>query len=162
MSKWIYRSGREVTPESIPEWAVGFIYAIYNNRDRVEGAGKYYEKHYVGKKQLTSTRTKKIGKRAQMKQATEIGDKRRVKKVEKVVKSSNWENYWSSCEELKSDVRRLGEASFTRIILEWCHSKKYMGYAEVKHQIIEEVLDTPSYNGNIAGRWYRKDMKKEQ
>src|SRR6478736_5980927 len=100
-SKWYYK-GEEVTQAA--EGAVGMVYRIVKHLSEEHKqiwASKEYPvppmaKIYIGKKSLTSTRKKAIGKRAQAKQAAECGDKRKVKKVQRVIKDSGWMSYNSS------------------------------------------------------------------
>lgn len=152
---WMY-NGFEVTPDVIPEWAVGFIYKIvvYSGDNM-----NHYQKYYIGKKTLTSTRKKKIGIRAQKKQKEETGDGR-VKKVQKVVKSSGWENYWSSSDEIRAGVLVHPER-YHREILKWCFSKKNMTYLELKYQFKYNVLENDTYNHNLMGSLYRHDTDRE-
>ncbi len=151
---WKYRE-QVVTPEIIPVWAVSFIYCITNKKAIDEETGKHYRKIYIGRKMLNTSNRKKIGVRE--KAATKTR-----KKFKTVVKDSDWANYWGSCEELKKDRELLGDDAFDRDIIEWCHSKKYTGYAEVKHQILNDVLSNTTYNGNINSRWFRKDLLKPE
>lgn len=156
-TNWIYKH-EELVDSDIPEWAMGFVYVIYSDVAKDEETGNYYAKPYVGKKFLKSTRKTKIGVRAQKKQLEEVQDKRRVKKVQTVVKDSNWKDYWGSCKELLEDIKIHGKDRFTRIILEFAHSKKHLSYLEVKHQILEQCLETITYNDNMLGKWFRKDL----
>lgn len=166
--KWIYRE-KEVTPDTVPEWAVGIVYVIYkmqseyhkNMRLTKSACSGNYEKLYIGKKLLNSTTKKKIGVRAQAKQLLETNDKRRVKKVTRVVKDSGWMNYNSSCKPLQEDIKEHPEL-FIKEILHWCHSKKHMTYCEMREQFLHLVLETDSYNDNIAGTLYRRDLIKPE
>jgi len=151
--EWHYR-GKKVTPESIPSWAVGYIYCITNTQAIDEECGHTYNKPYIGKKALNSTTRSKIGVRE--KAATKTR-----KTYKKTTKSSNWKDYWSSCEELKADKELLGEQAFERVIIEWCYSKKNMTYCEIKHQILNQVLENDSYNKNIQGSLFRVDCDRE-
>ena len=147
---WTYR-GKIVDSECIPIWAVSFIYCITNIKAVDEETGKYYHKPYIGRKMLNTTNRRKIGVREKAITGTR-------KKFKTVVKDSDWKNYWGSCVELLTDKEKLGEKSFTREIVEWCWNKKYTGYAEVKHQILNNVLQDSTYNGNINSKWYRRDL----
>jgi Putative endonuclease segE, GIY-YIG domain len=102
-----------------PEQAVGyhsFVYIITNTQD-----GRIY----VGKKNFnTIRRTKKKGR------------KNRVT----VTKPSDWENYWSSSEELVADVEKLGKSAFKREIIRLCRSKSESNYYECKFQIGMDLM----------------------
>jgi len=122
---------------------VGFVYKITNLK-----TGKFY----IGKKSFFHTRKTAISKR----EKAQTGTKKRFKRVSK---ESNWLTYYGSCKELKDDIGQMGADLFKREILEVCCTKKYLGYCEVKHQIINDVLGKESYNGNILGRYYPKDIE---
>lgn len=141
---WIYQDKAIQDLQDIPDYskAVGFTYKI-----TCILTGKFY----IGKKSLISTRRTKIGKRE--KAATKTR-----KTFKQVVKESDWLDYWGSSEELLNDIEAHGKENFIREILEICYSKKYLGYCELKHQILHDVLSNKSYNGNILGRFYKQDM----
>ena len=132
----------------ISEEHVGFVYLIEN---------KQTGKKYIGKKLLTSTRTKKLGVKALKAQEGKIG---RKKTKEKVVKESDWRKYYGSDDELKEDVKNLGPENFERTILKLCISKKQLSYYEEKYLFTHEVLEYPDkfYNKNIGGTFFRKDV----
>ena len=46
-----------------------------------------------------------------------------------------------------------------REILELCCTKKYLNYCELAYQVKNDVLTNNSYNGNILGRYFLKDMQ---
>jgi hypothetical protein len=143
---WYYKTNKAITdvtqlPNS--EELEGFVYKITNVI-----TGKFY----IGKKSLWSVRKKKISLRAKKTTGTR-------KTFERVTKESDWKNYYGSSKDLKDDVNRLGKTAFKREILELCKSKKYLSYAEFAWQVKLDVLRTDSYNGNILGRWFNKDME---
>lgn len=142
---WIYDNKEITSLSNIPDNAIGFVYVIVN---------KSNGRIYVGKKILHTSRKSTISK----KEKTETNTKKRFKKV---VKESNWKDYYGSCLELKQDVIKYGKNNFERKIIEFCHSKKYMSYCEMKYQILYNVLETNSYNGNILSRFFRNDLKNE-
>lgn len=149
-NKWYY-NGIEVRPEDIPEWAVSYVYRITRIGNT---SAEIKQKMYIGKKQLVSNRRKKIGIRE--KTAT------KTRKTYKTVSTgSGWENYWSSCDELKADIQKYGEKQFKREILEWCYSKKNATYRELWWQFRYDVLINDTYNSNINGSLYRYDTDRE-
>ena len=115
---------------------IGFVYLITNKKTG---------RRYIGKKLFWFSKTRTVkGK----------------KKREKV--PSDWKEYWSSSEELKKDVKELGEENFTREILHLCPNKGMMSYVEAKLQFQHEVLENPDlwYNGVIQCRVHRSHVKK--
>lgn len=140
---WWYNGG-PVDESQIPEWAIGMVYIIVRLEDM---------KMYVGKKLLQSTNKKRIGVRE--KAAT------KTRMIYKVVKrGSNWQQYNSSNRALAAEIRDNPE-KFRKSILEWAFSKKNLHWLEVKYQVIYEVMEKESYNDNIGGRIWRKDISKE-
>jgi hypothetical protein len=130
----------------MPKDVVGFVYKIVNLK-----TGKFY----IGKKSVISKRKTRIGKREKSKTKT-----RKTFKI--VVKESNWKTYTGSSKELNEDIKKLGEKAFSKHIVEYCFNKKYLNFAELSHQIKEDVLKVDSYNGNILGKFYRKDMENKK
>ena len=60
-------------------------------------------------------------------------------------------------------MKQLGEDNFSRIILQFCDTKKQQTYYEIYHQIIYGVLHTEnSYNDNILGKFFRKDLASQE
>lgn len=132
---WIYQN-EELT--EIPDGYVAFVYMITNN---ITG------KQYIGKKLFYFSKTRVLK-----------GKKKRSK-VE-----SDWKTYWSSSEELKSDVEKLGEENFTREVLHLCRNKGESTYLEAKQQFLNEVLENPDkwYNRNIMARVHASHVKNLQ
>ncbi len=131
--------------EDLPnhEEIIGFVYRITNLK-----TGKFY----IGKKSLYHERKTRLSK----KEKTTTGSRKTFKRV---VKESDWMTYHGSSADLKDDVARLGPENFKREILELCCTKKYLNYCELSHQVKHDVLTTNSYNGNILGRYYGRDME---
>ena len=93
----------------------GFVYIITNNITK---------RKYIGKKFFWTTKRKQVNK------------KRKTYKVE-----SDWQEYWSSSEELQEDVNQLGKENFTREIIHLCQTKGNTNYLEAKEQFIQGVLE---------------------
>lgn len=130
---WTYQ-GKEFEDNMIGNM-IGYVYLITNKVDN---------KKYIGKKLFWFTKTKTVkGK----------------KKREKVL--SDWKTYWSSSDELKEDVKRLGEENFTREILFLCKNKGTMSYIEAREQFSNRVLELPEqwYNGIINCKIHRSHVK---
>jgi hypothetical protein len=114
----------------------GFVYLIIN---------KINHKKYIGRKYFWQFRTPR-------------GKKRKVKS------ESDWKNYYGSCPELKEDIDKLGRENFSRTILSLHKTKGKTNFGETsqlfKNNVLTESLDNGEpafYNGNILGRFYRKD-----
>lgn len=129
--EWMYNSEPFTGPS---DRAVGFVYLITNKLDG---------RRYIGKKLFFFTKTKTLK-----------GKKKRVKA------ESDWRDYWSSSEELKADVQRLGTENFTREIIHLCDNKGTMNYLEAREQFDNRVLEQPGwYNGYIMCRLHRTHVK---
>jgi dissimilatory sulfite reductase (desulfoviridin) alpha/beta subunit len=121
----------------------GFVYKITNL-----STGQIY----IGKKSLFHTKKKRISQREKTETKTR-------KTFEFVKKESDWLKYYGSSKTLTDDVKKYGVDNFRREILELCKTKKYLSYAEFAWQVKLDVLRTNSYNGNILGKWYSRDME---
>jgi len=111
MSEWVY-NGEVLTS---PGEYYGFVYIITN---LLTG------KQYIGKKFFWSTKRKQVNK---------------VRKRYKV--ESDWKEYWSSSDELKSDIEKLGKENFKREIIHLCLNKGTTNYLEAKEQFTRSVLE---------------------
>jgi hypothetical protein len=130
---WHYKD-KVYDGEDIEKWS-GFVYLITNLANG---------KKYIGKKLLWFSKQRIIK-----------GKKKRTK-VE-----SDWRTYWSSSEDVKADVAKLGEENFKREILHFCLNKGSTSYYEAKEQFLNEVLEKPDewYNGQIQCRIHRSHIK---
>jgi hypothetical protein len=131
MSDWIYNG--EVFLE--PGDNYGFVYIITNKIDN---------RQYIGKKFFWSIRRKQ------------------VKKVRRrVTTESDWKTYWSSSDELQSDVQRLGVENFTREIIHLCPNKGTANYLEAKEQFTRAVLENKDlwYNSWISVKVMRSHVR---
>jgi len=128
---WLYNK----TPlEEIPENAYGYVYLITNT---ITG------RKYIGKKLFWFRKTKVLK-----------GKKKRLK-VE-----SDWKDYWSSSDELKADIAKLGINNFSREILHICPNKGLCNYLEAKEQMVRCVLETDQYyNSQVQCRVHRTHIK---
>ena len=140
---WFYNNEKIDNLEVIPQDAIGFIYKITN---------KLNGKFYIGRKVLFNKKRSTIGKREKVATKTR-------KKFKTTVKESDWLTYYGSSKELSQDILTIGVENFKREILEYCCTKKYLSFCEISYQIKYNVLVWDSYNGNILGRYYRKDME---
>ena len=128
---WIYKNK---VFEEVPANAYGYVYLITNN---LTG------RKYIGKKLFWFRKTKVVK-----------GKKKRLK-VE-----SDWRDYWSSSDEVKSDIKAVGEINFTREILHICQNKGTCNYLEAKEQMLRGVLESDLYyNAQIQCRVHRTHIK---
>jgi hypothetical protein len=137
--KWKYKD------DFNPEDYYGFVYKITN----IENG-----KMYIGKKAFFHNKKKKLTKK-EILEYTGVGRKPTTK-TSKV--DSGWESYWGSSKELLSDIKKLGEDKFERIILCFAHTRKMLTFFELEYQIKNNVLYIDSYNDNIVGKYFRKDF----
>ena len=128
---WIYKN--KVFKE-VPANAYGYVYLITNNL-----TGKMY----IGKKLFWFRKTKVVK-----------GKKKRIK-IE-----SDWRDYWSSSDDVKADVKAVGEINFSREILHICQNKGTCNYLEAKEQMLRGVLESDLYyNAQIQCRVHRTHIK---
>lgn len=142
---WVY-NGDEVI-DNVPETAVGFIYKITNN---IDGRVYYGKKVLKFKKTTVKTLKRKNGDKYKKKIRTEV--------------SSDWDTYYGSSEELKSDVERHGSQNFTREIIRYCYTSSEMTYYEAKVQFETDCLLYPDrfYNAWIMVRVRRDHLIKKK
>jgi hypothetical protein len=117
----------------VPKGMEGFVYIITN---------LISNKKYIGKKHFwTRQKNRKTGRRK--------------------TEESDWQNYFGSCDELKEDIKLLGEENFTREILYLCPHKKSMSYYETYEQFNRNVLMSEDYyNTNIGGTFYMSESER--
>jgi len=151
MNKWLYFDPLGITREfnsieDFPPNTVGFIYKIIN-----VASGKFY----IGRKVLFNNTNKVLTK----KEIAEWSKPGRVPRKKKIIKESDWLTYHGSNKLLNQERKEMGDDMFTREILKLCYSKKQLTYYEVWWQMHYNVLHIESYNDNIQGRFYRKDVE---
>jgi hypothetical protein len=130
--QWIYK-GDAVTPEVIDGY-LGFVYYI---RNELNG------KAYIGKKLFKRRKTKQV-----------------KGKKKKILVESDWQDYYSSSDELKADVAKHGEQHFYREIIHLCKTKGTCNYLELREQIDRRVLENPDwYNGYVGSKIHRSHVK---
>jgi hypothetical protein len=116
-SEWLYKNQPFTVDQA--EGYYGFIYLITNKLDG---------KKYVGRKYLTRAATKQVN-----------GKKKKIRK------ESDWQNYWSSSDLLKEQVKTLGEENFTREILYLCKTRSECNYMETREIFIRDALLKEEY-----------------
>lgn len=112
-------------------------------------------KFYIGKKAYTHRRKKKLTK----KELALITTKGRKPKYKIEIVDSGWKDYYGSSKILKEDIEKFGKEQFTVEKLMECSSKKSLSYWEVYWMFKFDVLKTDTYNENILGRFFRKDLE---
>lgn len=140
---WTYGDKLITCLSDMPENVNGIVYMITTE----------HGKKYLGKKTLFTKRKRKFGK----KESALITDKR-IKLWEWVIKESNWKSYTGSNKFLNDDIEN--GVKYTKKILYFATHKKQLGYLETKMLYVNEVLEKGDeyYNGNISGKFYRKDV----
>lgn len=123
----------------------GYIYKTTNTL-----TGKFY----IGKKAYLHKKKRKLTK----KELASITTKGRKPVYKITYEDSDWKNYYGSSAELKEDIIKYGKDNFKVEKIKDCFSKKSLSYWEVYYQFMYNVLQTDTYNGNILGRFYRKDI----
>ena len=125
---WYYQN-EPFTPEMIGDH-VGFVYRITDLENGMK---------YIGKKLFFTTQKLKPLK----------GKKRK----RTVVKQSDWQEYFSSSDTIKTLVEERGANSFHREILVLCKTRGELSYMEAKLQFDNDVLLRGDYyNGIIQCR----------
>lgn len=133
---WIYKDEIITSLQQVPEKAIGFVYEVTQI-----STGK----KYIGKKSLYSYRT--------------LPPLKGQKRKRKVVKESDWLNYFGSQSDLKALVKE-NKHDFEREILEFAFTKKLLTYLENKYLFSKRVIEPGSiyFNDNIEGRYFKRDF----
>lgn len=135
---WIYKE-KEFNEEEVPEQAIGFIYIITNIKSN---------RKYIGRKLLT---------KAGVKKKINLSEIKRQKKPART--SSNWKNYYGSCEDLTADLKLIGKEYFKREIIQFAYTQATLNYLEAKYQFLYGVLETNDfYNANINCNPYKRNI----
>jgi hypothetical protein len=120
-------NGERFTSDDIGDF-YGYVYRITN---LVNGHD------YVGRKYFNTVRKLK----------PLMGFKRK----RKVVKETDWKEYWGSSKRLLEDIEKHGKHNFKREIICLCDTRGQTNYMEAKIQFEEDVLiKENNYNGIIA------------
>ena len=139
---WLYK-GLEINEISdLPNNAFGFVYQTTHLPTN---------KKYIGKKSLMYNLKKKLGK----KEKALWEGKGRPPVYKRVLKESDWKNYYGS----HGFIKEANEEDLKREILEIAYHKKELTYLECKYQFTLGVLESRSYlNDNILGKFFDKDF----
>ena len=140
--KWLYKGSEINEISDLPNNAFGFVYQTTHLPTN---------KKYIGKKSLMYNLKKKLGK----KEKALWEGKGRPPIYKRVLKESDWKNYYGS----HSFIKEANEEDLTREILEIAYHKKELTYLECKYQFTLGVLESRSYlNDNILGKFFDKDF----
>lgn len=112
---------------------------------------------YVGKKNFFFTNSVKLGKKEKANLPITRGRKQTKKKV---IKESDWKNYYGSSKEMISILEYYPKDRIKRTILKLCKTSKSLTYYECKYMFEFDVLNPNSnfINENILGKFYSKDL----
>jgi hypothetical protein len=131
---WTYQGKSIQALKDLPTDCVGIIYKIKNITN-----GKFY----IGRKILRNKKT--------------LPPLKGKKRKRRLIVESNWKTYTGSCVDLNIDIAKGHEIE--KEIIHLCCTKKQMTYYELKHQLLENVLERDdSYNSNIMGKFFRRDL----
>lgn len=132
--KWLLND-TPVNDEDLAGWN-SFVYRITNLK-----TGQIY----IGQKRLNFVRHKRI---------------KNSRYRRKIVKKSDWEEYYGSSKSLHHDIEKFGVENFKREIIRLCSRKSEANYYEMKEQMINDVLLRPDlyYNDYVGGRISRKQL----
>ena len=139
---WLYKGSEINEISDLPNNAFGFVYQTTHLPTN---------KKYIGKKSLMYNLKKKLGK----KEKALWEGKGRPPVYKRVLKESDWKNYYGS----HSFIKEANEKDLKREILEIAYHKKELTYLECKYQFTLGVLESRSYlNDNILGKFFDKDF----
>ena len=140
--KWLYKNKEINEISDLPNNAFGFVYQTTHLPTN---------KKYIGKKSLMYNLKKKLGK----KEKALWEGKGRPPVYKRVLKESDWKNYYGS----HGFIKEANKKDLKREILEIAYHKKELTYLECKYQFTLGVLESRSYlNDNILGKFFDKDF----
>ena len=140
--KWLYKNKEINEISDLPKNAFGFVYQTTHLPTN---------KKYIGKKSLMYNLKKKLGKKEKLLWE----GKGRPPVYKRVLKESDWKNYYGS----HGLNKEANKEDLKREILEIAYHKKELTYLECKYQFTLGVLESRSYlNDNILGKFFDKDF----
>lgn len=143
---WIDLQGKKYNDINDFGPAFGFVYKITHKE-----TGKFY----IGKKQLKTNRKKKLGKKELLLIEVKPGRRPTTKQV---IAESDWITYWGSSKELNEEIKKQGLDKFERVIIQLAYDSRTLTYYETMYQMKYDVLRADTFNGNILGKFHRKDF----
>ena len=140
--EWLYKNKEINEISDLPNNAFGFVYQTTHLPTN---------KKYIGKKSLMYNLKKKLGKKEKLLWE----GKGRPPVYKRVLKESDWKNYYGS----HGFIKEANEEDLKREILEIAYHRKELTYLECKYQFTLGVLESRSYlNDNILGKFFDKDF----
>ena len=131
---WLYRDEPYDPVEVDPKKVYAFVYEI---EDLDTG------RLYIGKKVMFFKGFKSVNK-----------------KRKRVLKESDWREYYGSSDVLGEQVEKRGKDRFKRTILHFCPNKATANYLEAMEQFSRKaILDERYYNEQIRVRVTRNQLK---
>jgi len=147
INNWILQNGEEL--KEIPPWCIGFIYRL----DIIDPVNGY--KFYIGKKSFYNSKKVNISKKRRKLEGTR-------KRVERIIKESDWRDYFGSSKEVQDYIEKNGKSTISRVILKLCKSKIDLTYWETYNLMSHEVLFVDNcFNLNIMGKFYKGRISKD-
>ena len=145
---WVDLQNKEYTDIShFPNGCYGFIYIITHKE-----TGKFY----IGKKNLSFDRKKKLGKKELALREVKPG---RIPTSKRVITESDWQDYWGSSIELKDEIKKQGQDKFKRTIIQFAFNSKQLTFFEAKYQFAYNVLHVDNcWNNSILGKFSKRDF----
>lgn len=132
---WYYNGEKYNPIELDPKLVYGFVYIITNLET---------QRKYIGKKLFFFKGFKSVNK-----------------KRKRILKESDWKEYYGSSNALQKDIDTLGKSNFSREILHICRSKSECSYLEMHEQITRKaILLDEYYNDQIRVRVTRNQLTK--
>lgn len=165
MTNWIYQGAEITSIEQVEELVgfkpYGFVYNIVaypNNQGR----------EYIGMKQMTSYRSRFIGKRELLKEGKAKFRRKKDKKkggwryYEEVFKESDWKLYTGSNKLLNKHIEEDG-VTYTKYILKFVEEKNVLLYEETKAILCTNALEEERfYNEHVLKRFFKKNIMKSK
>ena len=140
--KWLYKGSEINEISDLPNNAFGFVYQTTHLPTN---------KKYICKKSLMYNLKKKLGKKEKLLWE----GKGRPPVYKRVLKESDWKNYYGS----HGFIKEANKEDLKREILKIAYHKKELTYLECKYQFTLGVLENKSYlNDNILGKFFDKDF----
>ena len=131
---WLYND-KEIGDDDI-EGYTSFVYRITNLENG---------KQYIGKKNLTKVRSKKVKGKTRRK---------------RIKSESDWREYFGSSLTLLGDVEKLGRDRFKREIIILCKSRGTANYWEAYHIMSNHAIISENYyNESLQVRVHRSHVK---
>ena len=131
---WLYRNEPYDPAEVDPKKVYAFVYQI---EDLDTG------RLYIGKKVMFFKGFKSV-----------------KKKRKRILKESDWREYYGSSDVLNEEVAKRGASRFKRTILHFCPNKAVANYLEAMEQFkFNAILDDRYYNEQIRVRVTRSQLK---